>query len=61
MMNTDERMLDVLQQTLAKMEELNARLVHIEKDLTSIDKYQMNMSYYAQAIEAATENNNIMG
>ncbi|ALS01879.1 hypothetical protein ATZ33_10960 [Enterococcus silesiacus] len=59
-MNTDERMLEVLQQTLAKIEELNARLGHIEKDLTSIDKYQMNMNHYAQAIEMATENNNIM-
>ncbi|EOH98209.1 hypothetical protein UAW_01390 [Enterococcus haemoperoxidus ATCC BAA-382] len=60
-MNTDERMLEVLQQTLTRIEELNARLGHIEKDLTSIDKYQTNMDHYARAIEAATENNNIMG
>lgn len=60
-MNTDERMLEVLQQTLAKMEELNARLGHIEKEFTSIDKYRMNLDHYARAIEVATENNNIMG
>ena len=60
-MNTDERMLEVLQQTLAKIEELNARLGHIEKDLTLIDQYQMNMNHYGRVIEIATENNNIMG
>ncbi|MGX7150379.1 hypothetical protein IGL98_000598 [Enterococcus sp. DIV0840] len=59
-MNTDEHMLEVLQKTLAKIDELNARLGHIEKDLTSIDKYQMNMDHHARAIEAATKNNNIM-
>lgn len=59
-MNTDERMLEVLQQTLIKIEELNTRLGHIEKDLTSIDKYQMNMDHYTRAIHLTTENNNIM-
>lgn len=60
-MNTDEHMIEILQQTLTRIEELNARLGHIEKDLTSIDKYQLNIDHYAQAIQMATENNNIMG
>ncbi|WP_086315428.1 hypothetical protein A5821_002913 [Enterococcus sp. 7F3_DIV0205] len=60
-MNTDERMLEILQQTLNKIEELNTRLGHIEKDLTLIDNYQANTNQYARAIESAIENNNIMG
>ncbi|EOH96458.1 hypothetical protein UAY_02826 [Enterococcus moraviensis ATCC BAA-383] len=60
-MSTDERMLDVLQKTLVKIEELNTRLGHIEHDLTSIDHYQTNIDHYAKEIEIATENNNIMG
>ncbi|MBO0466452.1 hypothetical protein JZO73_02780 [Enterococcus plantarum] len=60
-MNTDERMLEVLQQTLVKIDELNTRIGHIEKDLTSITMHQLAMDHYAQAIQMATENNNIMG
>lgn len=60
-MNTDERMLEVLQKTLVKIEELNTRLGHIESDLTSMDRHQTNMDRYAREIELATENNNIMG
>jgi len=60
-MNTDERMLEVLQKTLVKIEELNTRLGHIESDLTSIDRHQTKMDHYARKIELATENNNIMG
>ncbi|MBO0439853.1 hypothetical protein [Candidatus Enterococcus ikei] len=59
-MNTDERMLEVLQKTLVKIEELNTRLGHIESDLTSIDTYQTNIDRYAREIKLATENNNIM-
>ncbi|OTN89230.1 hypothetical protein A5819_001722 [Enterococcus sp. 7E2_DIV0204] len=60
-MNTDERMLEVLQKTLVKIEELNTRLGHIESDLTSMDRHQTSMDHYAREIELATENNNIMG
>lgn len=60
-MNTDERMLEVLQKTLVKIEELNTRLGHIESDLTSMDRHQTKMDHYAREIELATENNNIMG
>ncbi|WP_207695832.1 hypothetical protein DOK67_0001451 [Enterococcus sp. DIV0212c] len=60
-MNTDERMLEVLQQTLLKIEELNARLGHIESDLTSMDSYQNNMNHLVRQIELSGENNNIMG
>ncbi|MGX7244580.1 hypothetical protein ACWOC1_06995 [Enterococcus quebecensis] len=55
-MNTEERMLEVLQQTLAKIEELNIRLGQIEIDLTSKDR----SDHYTRVIEAV-ENNNIMG
>lgn len=60
-MSTDERMLEVLEQTLIKINELNTRLSHIEHDLTSMDNYQLSMSHYAKEIELAAENNNIMG
>lgn len=60
-MNTDECVLEVLQKTLLKIEELNTRLGHIEHDLTSIDHYQTNMEHYAREIKLVTENNNIMG
>ncbi|MEI5993524.1 hypothetical protein [Candidatus Enterococcus mansonii] len=60
-MTTDERMLEVLQQTLAKIEELNTRLSHIEHDLTSDEHYRMNIAHYAEEIELSLENNNIMG
>lgn len=60
-MSTDERMLEVLQKTLVKIEELNTRIGHIESDLTSIDYYQATLSQYAQEIKLVTENNNIIG
>ncbi|MGM0218586.1 hypothetical protein [Enterococcus sp. AZ126] len=60
-MNTDERMLEVLQKTLVKIEELNARLGHIEHDLTALDQHQTTMDHYARAIERTSKNNNIMG
>ena len=60
-MSTDEQMLKVMQQTLSKIEELNTRLGMIEKDLTSMDRFQTVISHYVKEIEHATENNNIMG
>lgn len=60
-MNTDERVLEVLQKTLSKIEELNTRLGNIEHDLTAIDSYRTNMDHYVSEIKMATENNNIMG
>lgn len=60
-MSTDEQMLEVMQQTLSKIEELNTRLGMIEKDLTSMDRLQTMVSYYVKEIEHVAENNNIMG
>lgn len=60
-MSTDEQMLEVMQQTLSKIEELNTRLGIIEKDLTSMDRFQTVVSHYVKEIEHVAENNNIMG
>ncbi|MGK0552772.1 hypothetical protein ACSFB8_11925 [Enterococcus faecalis] len=56
-MNTDERVLEVLQKTLVKIEELNTRLGHIEEDLDTLD----HLDQYVREIEMVTENNNIIG
>jgi hypothetical protein len=60
-MSTDERMLEVLEQTLTQIEELNTRLEHIEHDLTTLDSHQIDMNQSAREMIYATENNNIMG
>ncbi|MTD42079.1 hypothetical protein GIX45_26330 [Erwinia sp. CPCC 100877] len=60
-MSRDERMLEVLEQTLTQIEELNTRLEHIEHDLTALDSQQIDMNQYAREMVFATENNNIMG
>ena len=54
-MPNDERILNVLQQTLTEIQRMNTRL-----ELADVDQHHATLDHYLQELELVTENNNVM-
>lgn len=59
-MPNDERILNVLQQTLTEIQRMNMRLAKIETELADVDQHHATLDHYLQELELVTENNNVM-
>ena len=59
-MPNDERILNVLQQTLTEIQRMNTRLAKIETELADVDQHHATLDHYLQELELVTENNNVM-
>ena len=58
-MPNDERILNVLQQTLTEIQRMNTRF-KIETELADVDQHHATLDHYLQELELVTENNNVM-